>query len=105
MLKVTSWAPFILFLAQNMAVPIIHTVMAPFHPKKEYRQLMFKCDENGAPTFKLHQVVPAKDPFVVLFTIIPFIWGCTIFFYFYVAVTSYRPPFCTESGFFDYKRF
>lgn len=66
---------------------------------------MIKYDECGAPVFEVDEVMPKRDPFVVLFTIIPLLWGCTIGFYFYAAVTNYKPPFCTKSGFFGYTRF
>ncbi|CAI7885396.1 unnamed protein product, partial [Closterium sp. NIES-54] len=105
LLKVTSWAPFILFSVQSMLVPIIHVIMSPTHPKVEERRKYLSYDEYGVPYLRPEQLLPKRDYRILLFNIIPAIWAVTIGFYFYAAITNFRPGFCTKSGFFGYPRF
>ncbi|GJP54615.1 hypothetical protein CLOM_g13684 [Closterium sp. NIES-68] len=105
LLKVTSWAPFILFSVQSMLVPIMHVLVSPTHPKPEDRRKLLSYDEYGVPYLREDQLLPKRDYCVLLFNIIPAIWALTIGFYFYAAITNFRPGFCTKSGFFGYARF
>ncbi|CAI5509391.1 unnamed protein product [Closterium sp. Naga37s-1] len=100
--QVTSWAPFILFSVQSMLVPIIHVIMSPTHPKVEDRRKYLNYDEYGVPYLRPEQLLPKRDYRILLFNVIPAIWAVTIGFYFYAAITNFRPGFCTKSGFFGY---
>ncbi|CAI5465518.1 unnamed protein product, partial [Closterium sp. Yama58-4] len=83
-----------------MLVPIIHVIMSPTHPKAEDRRKYLNYDEYGVPYLRPEQLLPKRDYRVLLFNIIPGIWAVTIGFYFYAAITNFRPGFCTKSGFF-----
>ncbi|CAI5509456.1 unnamed protein product [Closterium sp. Naga37s-1] len=85
-----------------MLVPIIHVIMSPTHPKVEDRKKYLNYDEYGVPYLRPEQLLPKRDYCVLLFNIIPAIWALTIGFYFYAAITNFRPGFCTKSGFFGY---
>jgi len=42
---------------------------------------------------------------VLLFNVVPILWAAVVLFYFYAAITDFRPDFCTTSGFFEHQRF
>lgn len=105
LLKVTSWAPYILFTIQTMSVPILYVLLANGHPKPEDRRKYISYDDQGVPYLTRDQILPKKDPRVLLFNVVPALWATVVLFYFYAAITDYRPGFCTTSGFFEHQRF
>lgn len=105
LLKVSGWSTYILFTVQCMAVPIWHALLQSKHPQPAQRKEMLQYDEAGVPYLRMDQILPKRDRRIILYAIIPTLWGIATSFAFFAALTGYRPKFCTVNGFFDYRRF
>lgn len=106
LLKLGGWCPAILYTVQVMMIPVGHVLFARWHPKPEKRKEYINYTKDGVPYFTAAQARAKDNWMLFLYHIIPTTWILIIIFFFYCAITDYRPPFCAAgSGLFGYSNF